>query len=104
MVLLIKRKRNPGLKVNPGLALTGVRTTGPRRLDTMLQLTFRMSKRACMNIFSKCSNFSFPDSFLFYLVYTKISNIEVYLLRHIVRVEGREFYQPRPRGANSLLV
>ena len=27
-----KKKKKPGLKFNPGLALTGVRTTGPRAL------------------------------------------------------------------------
>ena len=27
---MIKKKKNPGLKFNPRLALTGVRTTGPR--------------------------------------------------------------------------
>ena len=28
-----KKKKKPGLKLIPGLALTGVRRTGPRRLD-----------------------------------------------------------------------
>ena len=32
-----KKKKKPGLKFNLGLALTGVRTTGPRLLDVLYQ-------------------------------------------------------------------
>ena len=40
-----KKKKTPGLKVNPGLALTGVRTTGPA-------LFFFLSKAFSRTIFS----------------------------------------------------
>ena len=32
-MILMKRKKRPGLKFNPGLALIGLRTTGPRGLN-----------------------------------------------------------------------
>ena len=30
-----EKKKRPGLKFNPGLALIGLRTTGPRLIETM---------------------------------------------------------------------
>ena len=47
-----KKKKKPGLKFNPGLALTSVRTTGPCTIFSVLYLECSFSVKALKLIFS----------------------------------------------------
>ena len=53
-VLLIIRKKKPGLKFNPGLALTCVQTTGPRSLIQIYYINTNEipSELSCENLIS----------------------------------------------------